>query len=143
MINEENSNKTVKIIHNINNIIINNKNNNKKNEMIININSNYYQLKNANTNANTNANNNIKNKEKIIKNLKDKIKKIDLNKKKRNKIINEAKTFTTYNALSNTANKMKPIFKNIKPPKTDIKKKFLVIVIIKIIIIKRKLVVMI
>ena len=120
LINEENYNKTVKIIHNINNIIINDKiNNNNKNEMIININSNYYHLKNNTNNANNNNTN--KSNEKSIKYLRDKIRKIDLN-KKRNTLFKEKRTYTSYNTLSNTINKKRPIFKNILSPKADNKK---------------------
>ena len=116
IINDENSNnKTLKIIHNINNIIINDKINNK-NQMIININSNYYQLKNTNTNIN----NSIKSNEKSIFNLREKLKKIDFNKKRTTQL--KEKTFTCYNTLSNTLNRIKPIFKNILSPKSNDKK---------------------
>ena len=82
--------KTVKIIHNINNIIINDEINNIKNRMIININNNYFQFKDS-----KNQNKNIKSKEK-----KEKIKKLDIN---REGILNfrERRTYTTYNTQNN------------------------------------------
>ena len=115
MLNDENSSKTVKIIQNINNIIINDNNNNNKNEMIININSNIYHFKNT------------KNKpqsiEKINFKIKDKIKKIDLN-NKRNTLNKEKRIYTTFNTLSNNKkNKIKPIFNHILSPKINNNKK--------------------
>ena len=77
------NNNTIKIINNINNIIINEPNINK--EMVISINTNYFQLNSTNLNTfnkmknrNKNMNNNILNKKIKIRN-KDKNKEISIN----------------------------------------------------------------
>jgi len=71
-VSNNNGNNTIKIINNINNIIINDPNINK--EMVININTNYFELNNTNLNTfnkiNNNNNKNMNNKNILIKKLK-------------------------------------------------------------------------
>ena len=123
-----NNNNTIKIINNINNIIINDANINK--EMVININTNYFELNNTNLNTiskinnNDNINKNIKNalikkvkmksksksKETSLNNKKELFfsKKLSTNFKTKNNIINntlEEKRIHTYsNNLLNSIN---------------------------------------
>ena len=80
-----NNNNTIKIINNINNIIINDPNNNK--DMVININTNYFELNNSHINSiNTFNKINDNSKEKIHKNLKNSlIKKAKKNSKSKSK----------------------------------------------------------
>jgi len=70
-VSNNNGNNTIKIINNINNIIINDPNINK--EMVININTNYFELNNTNLNTfnriNNNNNRNMNNKNVLIKKL--------------------------------------------------------------------------
>ena len=71
-VSNNNGNNTIKIINNINNIIINDPNINK--EMVININTNYFELNNTNLNTFNRINNNnnkiMNNKNILIKKLK-------------------------------------------------------------------------
>ena len=75
-----NNNNTIKIINNINNIIINDANINK--EMVININTNYFELNNTNINSISKINNN----DNINKNIKNAlIKKVKMKSKSKSK----------------------------------------------------------
>ena len=127
-------NNTIKIINNINNIIINDgKNNQIKNGMVININNNYFHLKES-----KNLNNKIikrvkskeeekksKSKDKGIKNNKNEINKEDIDDKDDElpqfKILREKRANTNYN--TNNIDKKKKEFLLNKIPSPNIKKK--------------------
>ena len=105
-----NNNNTIKIINNINNIIINDSNINK--EMVININTNYFELNNTNINSinkinnNDNINKNIKNAliKKVKMKSKSKSKETSLNNKKSHFFTKKISTNikTKNNCINNT-----------------------------------------
>ena len=125
-------NNTIKIINNINNIIINDgKNNQIKNGMVININNNYFHLKDP-----KNLNNKIvkrvkskeeekKSKEKGIKNNKNEANKEDIDDKDDElpqfKIFREKRANTNYNTNNNDKKKKEYLLNKIQSP--NIKKK--------------------
>ena len=86
-----NNNNTIKIINNINNIIINDGNINK--EMIINLNSKFFELNNTNLNTINNINDNYN--KYFHKNFKNTIKKVKFNN------INKSKETSTINKRDN------------------------------------------
>jgi len=113
-------NNTIKIINNINNIIINDdKTKTINNGMIININNNYFQLKESKQVKN-NIIKRVKSKEEQIKknskeniNNKNKIKEINLEKYK---IFREKRTYTSYNTQNNNKKNKKFLINEIQSP---------------------------
>ena len=115
-------NNTIKIINNINNIIINDdKNNTINNGMIININNNYFQLRESKQVKN-NLIKRVKSKEEQMKKsskedikTKNKTKEITLQKYK---IFREKRTYTSYNAQINNKKNKKFLINEIQSPNT-------------------------
>ena len=113
---------TIKIINNINNIIINDdKNKTINNGMIININNNYFQLKDP-KNVNNKLIKRVKSKEEQKKE-KSKDKKTFKNKEEKDeqyphnyKIYREKRVFTSYNTQNNTKNNKQLIISDIQSP---------------------------
>ena len=113
-------NNTIKIINNINNIIINDdKNNTINNGMIININNNYFQLRESKQVKN-NLIKRVKSKEEQMKKsskedikTKNKTKEITLQKYK---IFREKRTYTSYNAQINNKKNKKFLINEIQSP---------------------------
>ena len=116
----ERENNTIKIINNINNIIINDdKNKTINNGMIININNNYFQLKSSQQLKN-NLIKRLKSKEEQIKDTTKENKKIK-NKNKENvlnkyKIFSEKRNYTTYNTQNNNKKNKKFLINEIQSP---------------------------
>ena len=120
----EGENNTIKIINNINNIIINDdKNKAINNGMIININNNYFQLKESKQIKN-NLIKRVKSKEEQIKEKSKDNKKTKNQNKENNfhkfKIFQEKRTYTSYNTQNNNNNKKnkKFLIKEIQSPNT-------------------------
>ena len=118
----ETDNNTIKIINNINNIIINeDKNKTINNGMIININNNYFQVKDT-KHIQNNLIKRVKSKEENSK--KEKSKEGKKFKEKNNKetefqkykIFREKRTYTTYNEQNNSKNNKKFLINEIQSP---------------------------
>ena len=128
----ETDSNTIKIINNINNIIINeDKNKTINNGMIININNNYFQLKDS-KHIKNNLIKRVKSKEDQPKTEKSKDKKRSKeNALQKYKIFREKRTFTSYNAQNTSKKNKKFLINEIQSPNskkdkyqnTEIKKK--------------------